>query len=90
MSVLDKINALREKLQGDWYETEFAGAKDALIETLTEIAEETETSMPVDEAPASASSKGNPGQYFVDGTGGYLYICVATDTWMRVQLSTWT
>lgn len=93
MSVADKINALKVKLQGDWFETEFAGAKDALIDVLTDIAGEAET-IPawnsVSEAPASASAKGTAGQYFIDGTGGYLYVCVATDTWMRCEIATWS
>lgn len=93
MSVADKINVLKQKLQGDWFETEFAGAKDALIDVLTDIAGEAEAVPawnPVEAAPASASATGKPGQYFIDGTGGYLYICTATNTWMRCAIATWS
>lgn len=37
--------------------------------------------------PASASSPGYPGQIAYDS--GYVYVCVATDTWKRASLSTW-
>ena len=90
MSTLDKIATLKQKLEGDWFETEFAGAKDALIEVLTIIAGEAEAASPVDSAPASASATGTPGQYFIDGEGGYLYLCTAKDTWMRAAIATWS
>ena len=38
-------------------------------------------------APASATSSGEPGQMAFDA--GYLYICVALNTWRRVALSSW-
>lgn len=38
-------------------------------------------------APATATSSGSVGQIAVDT--GYLYVCVATDTWKRTALSTW-
>lgn len=38
--------------------------------------------------PASASAPGTKGQVVV--TTDYIYICVATDTWKRAALSTWT
>ena len=90
MSTLDKIAALKSKLQGDWFETEFAGAKDALIDVLNSLAQEAEAASPVDEAPASASATGTKGQYFIDGEGGYLYLCTAKDTWMRAAIATWS
>lgn len=37
--------------------------------------------------PATASSSGVAGQTAVGG--GYIYVCVATDTWQRASLSTW-
>ena len=37
--------------------------------------------------PASATSMGTPGEYAYDT--GYFYVCVATDTWKRVALTTW-
>lgn len=37
--------------------------------------------------PASAGASGSAGQISYDSD--YLYICVATDTWKRVALSTW-
>ena len=37
--------------------------------------------------PASASDAGTAGQIAWDG--GYIYVCVATDTWKRAALSTW-
>jgi hypothetical protein len=37
--------------------------------------------------PASASDTGTAGQVAYDAD--YLYVCVATDTWKRVAISTW-
>jgi hypothetical protein len=37
--------------------------------------------------PASAGATGIAGQLAYDAT--HLYICVATDTWKRVAISTW-
>jgi hypothetical protein len=39
-------------------------------------------------APSTASSTGVVGQVAKDTN--YLYICVATNTWKRVGLSTWS
>jgi hypothetical protein len=38
-------------------------------------------------APASPTDTGTVGQVAFDGT--YWYVCTATNTWMRTQLSTW-
>lgn len=38
-------------------------------------------------APASATAPGTQWEIFADTN--YLYICVATDTWLRTELSTW-
>jgi hypothetical protein len=40
------------------------------------------------DAPASAGATGTAGQ--IAYASGYLYVCVATDTWQRAALSTWT
>ncbi len=40
------------------------------------------------EAPASAAAEGTEGQVVV--TAGYIYVCVADNTWKRAALSTWT
>lgn len=37
--------------------------------------------------PASATATGTAGQVARDSS--YLYVCVATNTWKRVGLSTW-
>ncbi len=37
--------------------------------------------------PATASSTGTAGQIAYES--GWLYICVATDTWQRVAIATW-
>jgi len=37
--------------------------------------------------PTSASSTGTAGQVAVDSS--HIYICVATNTWKRVAISTW-
>ena len=39
-------------------------------------------------APSSATSTGTSGQVAYDAT--HLYICVATNTWVRTTLSTWS
>jgi hypothetical protein len=38
--------------------------------------------------PASATATGTAGTIII-GSDGYLYLCTATDTWVRVQLTTW-
>ena len=43
--------------------------------------------MPVVDVPASASATGTAGQIAYDSS--YIYICVATNTWMRAALATW-
>lgn len=37
--------------------------------------------------PASATAAGNPGDIAIDST--HLYVCVASNTWRRVSLSSW-
>ena len=41
----------------------------------------------ISSAPATATSTGTTGQLIY--AGNYLYICIATDTWLRAQLLTW-
>lgn len=38
-------------------------------------------------APSTASSTGTPGQ--IAYSSGYVYVCIATNTWKRAALSTW-
>ena len=38
--------------------------------------------------PASATATGTVGQ-IIFGSDGYIYLCTATNTWLRVQLTTW-
>lgn len=56
----------------------FAGKQDALTDPLCLVA-----------APASATAAGTKGQWAQDGT--YIYLCTATDTWVRaaVAFDTW-
>lgn len=37
--------------------------------------------------PTSASATGTTGQIVYDGS--YIYVCVATDTWVRAAITTW-
>lgn len=37
--------------------------------------------------PATAASTGTAGQIAYDGS--WLYVCVATDTWLRAAIATW-
>jgi hypothetical protein len=39
-------------------------------------------------APASATAAGEAGE--VRFTSDYIYVCVATNTWKRAEISTWT
>lgn len=40
--------------------------------------------------PATTTSTGTAGEIAVDVTNGYLYLCIATNTWRRVQINgTW-
>lgn len=43
-------------------------------------------SMQVD-APATATSAGEPGQWAFDGS--FIYVCTGSDTWARAAISTW-
>jgi hypothetical protein len=54
---------------------------------LQRVGEAISGSSPGGTAPASASDTGSPGQTAYDAD--YFYVCVATDTWKRVALSTW-
>ena len=38
-------------------------------------------------APASATATGTTGEIRITDT--YIYVCVATDTWKRTELTTW-
>lgn len=38
--------------------------------------------------PGTAGASGTPGQIAWDG--GFIYVCVATNTWKRAALTTWT
>lgn len=40
-----------------------------------------------EDTPASASATGTKGMIAFDAS--YVYVCVATDTWVRAALSTW-
>jgi hypothetical protein len=40
------------------------------------------------DAPAAADSTGTAGQVAYDSS--YFYVCVATDTWVRTALDTWS
>lgn len=42
--------------------------------------------IPID-APVSASDTGTAGELMADSD--YLYVCIATNTWKRVAISTW-
>jgi hypothetical protein len=38
--------------------------------------------------PASATAKGTPNECAIDRAGGWFYLCVAQDVWLRSPLST--
>jgi hypothetical protein len=40
-------------------------------------------------APAAANSAGTPLTIAIPATGDYLYLCVATNTWVRCAVATW-
>lgn len=40
------------------------------------------------EAPSAAGDTGTKGDVVI--TDSYIYVCTATDTWKRAELSTWT
>lgn len=42
-----------------------------------------------DTVPSAANDTGTAGTIVFDATGGYIYFCTATDTWIRVQMATW-
>ncbi len=43
--------------------------------------------VPVKSAPSSAADTGTAGEIRV--VSGFIYCCVATDTWQRVAIATW-
>ena len=47
----------------------------------------TKLELQTDAAPASATDTGVTGEIRYDAN--YVYVCVATNTWKRVALSTW-
>lgn len=54
---------------------------------LQRVGEAISGSAPGGAAPASATDTGTPGQMAYDAD--YFYVCVATDTWKRIALTTW-
>lgn len=42
-----------------------------------------------DTVPSAANDTGVAGTIVFDATGGYIYFCTATDTWIRVAMATW-
>jgi len=42
-----------------------------------------------DTVPSAADDTGTAGTIVFDATGGYIYFCTATDTWIRVLMETW-
>ena len=74
------------------YSTATAAGTDLLVGTDVNASNATKNFTVVDlpvagTAPASASATGVQGQIGVDAS--YLYVCTATDTWMRVAIATW-
>lgn len=50
-------------------------------------AKQAETFLVKVDAPAAAGATGTKGSYANDGN--YLYLCVATDAWVRAPLASW-
>jgi len=75
----------------DPYDPFAAETHEAALDKLTLLVQEIQTD--VDEklvwanTPATASSTGAAGQIAYDAN--YLYVCVATDTWVRAALTSW-
>ena len=42
-----------------------------------------------DTAPAAADSTGTAGTIVFNAADNYIYFCIATDTWVRVEMATW-
>lgn len=40
----------------------------------------------VDEMPESSISAGNPGDYYIDSEGGYIYFCISSFKWIKIKL----
>jgi hypothetical protein len=67
-----------------WYDTESG----KIFVYITDAWVDTNTSIPLaGPAPLHPNSTGTTGQIAYDS--GYVYICVATNTWKRSALSTW-
>jgi hypothetical protein len=68
----------------------FSGIKNNFSVALTEISAlqaNSAISLTTTTVPASHSDAGIPGQIAYNSS--YLYVCVATNTWVRASLSTW-
>ena len=58
-----------------------------LEEVVTALEEAMPDKLEFAAVPATASSTGTAGQ--IAYASGYLYVCVATNTWQRAELATW-
>jgi len=59
----------------------------ALEEAVADLEEALPDKLEFVTAPAAANSTGTAGQ--IAYASGFLYVCVATNTWQRAELATW-
>ena len=85
----DWLNAIQEEIA---FVIENAGL--SLLTAYTDTRQQLKTAMDYHyvnraepNAPATAASSGYLGQFGFDSD--YIYVCVATNTWKRVAISTW-
>lgn len=70
------------------YDNQSSGlSADNVQDAVDEVAGLVATAAQIVEPPAAADSTGSAGQIAYDSD--FLYVCIATDTWLRVAIATW-
>lgn len=91
--VFEKIEELKNLLLNkDWFQSDFAGWEGKLIDVLIDIVNSTPQLSgwnPVASAPASPTSPGKRGDYYIDAESENLFICVQDNKWLRTILTVW-
>ena len=93
--IINNVDTLNDNLETYITETELSTAlsdyttSTALTTTLADYALDTDLAnyAKIVTVPASATAAGNAGEIAYDATN--IYVCVATDTWVKAALATW-
>ena len=72
----DPVNTVKESSNSS-IKTRLTSAETSLAKKIDKV-----------DVPSDASSTGTAGQIAIDSN--YIYVCVATNTWKRAAISTWS